>query len=168
MGLERKHLLIGLAALGVVGAGIYVATRPSDESAIRAVLKRTAEAVAPHPNESNIIGTVARVSGVFKETLTERVEIQLPEIPNLPNARADLSKAAAQVGVHYGNATLGLECDKVEIADDKVTAHADCHATLKDESGNGPREDKRRVNFTLRKDDGWRITTINVAERGVQ
>jgi len=162
--LEKKHVVPAICALVAVGGVAYIVTRPSDEAQIKKTIARLTDAVAPHPNEQNIIGTVARISGVFKETLTERVEISLPEVRDLPSARADLAKAAAQVSVHYPTATLSVDCAKIAVAEDKITARGDCEVTLRDDR-DGPREDKRRVNFGLRKDDGWRVTSINVAER---
>lgn len=163
---DRKYLVPILCGLVGVGGVVFAITRPSDEAQIRQTLARVAAAVAPHPNEQNIISTIARINGVFKETLTERVEIRLAEVRDLPSARSDLSKSAAQVAVHYANATMDLACSKVDVAEDAKSAKADCVVTLKDTREG--REDQRRVNFALRKDDGWRITTINVADRGVR
>jgi hypothetical protein len=160
--LLRRFLVPLIAALVTLSVVLVIVLAPSEEDRIRQVLTRITLAVAPRA-QPNPIGDYARISDTFKETLAERVEITVPELPTLPSSRAELAQGAMQGGARLGPSDMRLTNIEVKLDESKTSAKVDAVVLIRPKTqGRSPA--KRRVHFSLRKDDTWRVYSINVAE----
>jgi hypothetical protein len=159
----KKSWIIGAIALVLVlGGGIgWTVLRPSDEAKIRKVLDRLVHAVEPRPN-ANPIFEMGRVKGEFGELLTERVEVSIPDIGGVPSSRNELAQAAVAAGSRFGVGDLELSVSEIKLDDAHTRADVDSIVRMKRQGSAFSREE-RRVHFSLRNDDGWRVTSINVS-----
>ncbi len=159
----KKSWLLGVVALVVVLGGVVAWTilRPSDEAKIRKVLERLVHAVEPRPN-ANPVFELGRVKGEFSEILTERVEVSIPDIGGVPSGRNELAQAAVAAGGRFGVGDLELSVSEIKLDEAHTRADVDSIVRMK-RQGSALTREERRVHFSLRNDDGWRVTSVNVS-----
>ena len=157
----KKWLVTAAILLVTIGVVVYVVVAPSEEQKIRKVVQRLARTVEPHPSANPIL-EFARIKSEFDELLTERVEVAIPELCDIPSARKDLAQAAVQAGSRFGVADIELIDIVIKVDDAKLRADVDTTASFRRSTSALSREE-RRVHFSLRNDDRWRVSSINVS-----
>jgi hypothetical protein len=162
--MTKKWLIPAICALVAVVVVAIVVFTPTEEDRVKQAVTRFAKVVEPRPNE-NPAFALGRINDTFKEVLDDRVEIAVPELPEIPADRKSLAQLAMQGGARYGEVSIEVSDVRVKIDEGKTRAQVDCVAELREKGGQG-RRDRRRVSFGLRNGDRWRITSIHVATSG--
>jgi hypothetical protein len=138
--------------------------RASEEDRIRETLDRFTRAVAVKPDD-NVLSRSGRLASELKETVTDQVRVEVPDVGVRVSSRKDLVEAATKAGLVYGSADAALTNVRIRIEEGASTAKADALVVVTAERGGERKVDRRDVHFLLFKDDGWKITTIDVAGR---
>jgi hypothetical protein len=162
-----RRVGIGVALVACIGGAVWLATRPSDETRIRAQLARLAKVahVTEDDVQTNPIGRLAHVNGEL-ETLVDRdVRVSIPEIASLGSGgRRELAQAITSAPRWVRTFEVDFEGITIKLDDARVTALVGATADARAlETSGRVREDKRAVDFRFAKQDGeWIVTTISV------
>lgn len=159
--MKKWGVIAGTAVVALVV--LYVTLfRKSDEDRIREVLDRFTRAVAIK-SDDNPLSRMARVKSELAETTTDDVFVVVPDLGVRVAQRAALVERATQASALYQSASCELVSMNVKLEENAATATVDATAIVTGSRGGERRVDRRPVHFLLRKDDVWRIATIDVA-----
>ncbi len=159
--MKKWAIVAGCAAVAAVALWLTV-FRPSEEDRIRKVLDRFAKAVAVKEND-NIISRAGRVNSELKETVADDVYADVADFNVRITNRKDLAENATKAGLMFTSADCELTSMTIKVDDSATTAKVDALALVTGTRNGERKADKRPVHFLLRKDGGWKITTIDVA-----
>ena len=159
--MKKWAIVAGCAAVAAVALWLTV-FRPSEEDRIRKVLDRFAKAVAVKEND-NIIFRAGRVNSELKETVADDVYADVADFNVRITNRKDLAENATKAGLMFTSADCELTSMTIKVDDSATTAKVDALALVTGARNGERKADKRPVHFLLRKDGGWKITTIDVA-----
>jgi hypothetical protein len=159
--MKKWAVVAGCAAVGIVALWLTI-FRPSEEDRIRDVLNRFTKAVAVKPDD-NVIARAGRVNAELKETVTDDVHVDVPDLSVRVSNRKALVGSATSVSGVVTSATCELTGMTIKVDDATTTAKVDAIAIVSGDRGGEHKVDKRPVHFLLRKDGSWKITTIDVA-----
>ena len=161
----RPATLLGIAALVVLASiGTYLLVRPSAESQIRSALVHTLEAVSAKTGDTPI-SRLARIRGVFADTMTEFVHVHVAELRVDVTGRTKLADAAVQAGLAYQDAHVDLlRCD-VTIDPAKQNAQVEATVIVRGQRGGSEQLEQRDLHAVFRHEEGWRISSIEVSAK---
>lgn len=159
--MPKWAIVCACAVVAVLVLG-FTLLRPSEEERIRKVIDRLAVAVSVKPND-NVLIRMGRIKSELKETVTEDVHVDVPDLNIRVSNRAQLAERATQAGLVFQSAQCTFVGMTIKVEDEAQVAKADALAVVTGERGGARRVDKRSVHFLLRKDGDWRVTTIDVA-----
>ncbi len=141
--------------------GYVLLGRISDEELARAQVERLAATVSFSEPVGNPTFRAAHLNGEFKELLTPRITITVPEVGNMPSERNKLALATARVQAGFGSLEVGLDEVVAEVGGEQATVRA--IAVVEQQRRGVPRSARRPVTFSLTKVDGdWLIDAIRV------
>lgn len=151
------------AACGVVAAVALYFTffGKSDEDQIRKALTTLTKSVAVRENE-NPIARLARIKSDLKDVAADDVAVDVRELDIRVTGRPKLAENATQVAAVYTSASCDLGSLTIKIDPTGNSAKADAVAEVSGVTRGERRSDRRDVHFLLRKDGGWKITSIDV------
>lgn len=157
---RRAVIAGGLLAIAIAIWALFF-RGGSEEDAVRAVVKRTADAVKVIPGENPLL-RATRIRGELIETLAPDVSVSIPELTDLARGRDPLTSVAVAATGAWEKAEISISFRKVQL--DQGVAFVDAVATLDATRAGGPAErDTRRCSFRLEKRDGrFRIFEITV------
>jgi hypothetical protein len=158
----KKWAVAGACAAIAAVVLVLTLTRPSEEDRVRQVLERFAKAVAVKPDD-NILARAGRVKSELKETVTDDVHVDVADLSIRVSNRQALAENATKASLVFSSADCELTGMTIKLDDSSTTAKVDALALVTGMRGGERKIDKRPVHFLLRKDDGWKITTIDVA-----
>jgi hypothetical protein len=158
----KKWAVAGACAAIAAVVLVITLTRPSEEDRVRQVLERFAKAVAVKPDD-NILARAGRVKSELKETVTDDVHVDVADLSIRVSNRQALAEHATKASLVFSSADCELTGMAIKLDDSSTTAKVDALALVTGMRGGERKIDKRPVHFLLRKDDGWKITTIDVA-----
>lgn len=158
----RKWAVAGACAAVALVVLVITLTRPSEEDRVRKVLERFAKAVAVKQDD-NILSRAGRVKSELKETVTDDVHVDVADLNIRVSNRQALAESATKASLVFTSADCELTGMTIKIDDASTTAKVDALALVTGMRGGERKIDRRPVHFLLRKDDGWKITTIDVA-----
>jgi len=160
---NRKALIGGACAL-VGGVAIYFTLfRASDEDQIRKTLGDFASMVGTKPNDT-IISRTMRLRTHMKEVVRDDVAVRVDELHVDLRGREKLEDEAAKVGLVYQDAECTFANTRIEMDPAKTFAKVDTTALVTAKVGGERKIDKRPIHVLLRKDGGWLIDTMDVAQ----
>ena len=153
-----KKWAVAAACALVASIVLYVTVfRSSEEDRIREVVNRFTKVCEVKAND-NVLMRAGRLQSTFEETVDDGVRVDIEELGMGISGREKLVENGTRAAGLYNEATIELSDIKIKIDDSKTTAKCDAVAQLKTKD----RSDKRDVHFLLRKDGGWKITTLSV------
>lgn len=158
--MKKWAIVAGCASAAAVAAWLTL-FRPSEEDRIREVLKRFANAVAVKPGD-NVLSRADRVKSELKETVAEDVHADVTDFAIRVSSRAALAEKAVQAPMVFTSADCELTDFTIKVDESSVSAKVDTVAFVTGVRGGERTADKRPVHFLLRKEGGWKITTIDV------
>jgi len=159
--MRKWGIVAACALLALVVVGITV-LRPSEEDRIRKVLERFTHAVAVRTDDQPL-SRLGRIRSETKETVTDDVFVAVPDLGIRVVGRSALADSAAKAGVVFQSADCVLTGTTIKIDESATTAKVDALAVVTGSRGGERKVDRRPVHFLLRKDESWKITTIDVA-----
>mgnify|MGYP001156165517 CR=1 FL=1 len=160
-----RKWMVALACAVVAGVALYLTFfRSSDEERIRKVLGELVEAVAIKDGDT-IISRTARVRSGLRKIVDEDVRVNVAELSIDVRGRDKLEEQAIKVGLLYQSAACSLASMSIKLDPQATVATVDAVALVTATRGGERQVDKRDVHFLLRKDDDWKISTIDVAPR---
>jgi hypothetical protein len=160
-----RRWLVALACAVVASVALYLTFfRSSDEDRIRKVLGELAKVVAVKDGDT-IISRTARVRGGLEGIVDDDVRVNVAELNIDVRGRAKLEENAIKAGLLYQSADCALTSVSIKLDPQATVATVDAVALVTASRGGERRVDKRDVHFLLRKDGGWKISTIDVAPR---
>lgn len=152
--------------LAVAGIALYFTFfSSSDEERIRRVLDQLAATIAVKEGE-NILARTGRIRSQTKDLVEEDVRVNVEERALEVRGRKQLEDEAAKLGLLYQKADCTFASVKLKVdphPTEGSVATVDAVAILTATRGGDARADRRAVHFLLRKDGGWKITSIDVA-----
>lgn len=160
--LTKRNLSIAAAGLVAVVALVVFLTRPSDEQRIKSVLDRLVKIVSVKEGDT-ILSRTGRIRSGCKELVDDGIRVDVPDLNVRVTGREAFADGATKAGLMYLSASAELVDVQVQLDEAKTTAKADAVALVTGVRGDARRLDRRRVHFLLRKDDDWKVTTIDVA-----
>ena len=151
----------------VLGVAIWFFTRPGDEQKIREQVARVVAAVKVTEDDTNPLIRLARIKGIYKETLDKNVHLSLEDVPTLPrggSGRDQLAEMATQATAIFRSADIDLSGVEVKLDGPRQQAEVKAKATLVAVGRDGKsRRESRAVDFHVVSMEGtWRITSITV------
>jgi ketosteroid isomerase-like protein len=160
----KRWALIAIGSLALTLATWALFFRGSEEDAIRATLKRTADAVKVIDGENPVM-RAARVRGELIEVLLADVAVNIPELTDVTKGRDPLIGTAIGAAQLWSTADVSIAFGRVQIDGD--SAFAEVTATLSATRHGGETErDVRKCSFRLLKRDGrFRISEVTVYPR---
>lgn len=159
--MKRWHLVVG--GVAVVAVAIYFGFfRVSEEDRVREVLEELARMVAVRDGDT-VLSRAARLRGGMRELVDDDVRVSVVELGIDVRGRGRLADDATRAGLAFQSATVALARTTVTIDPAGTLAKADATALVTASRGGERRVEERAVHFLLRKDGGWRVTTIDVA-----
>jgi len=157
-------VLVGVA-IGL-GAALYFALRPSDESRIKGQLAKLAALVhvTEDDAQTNPIGRLAHVNDALSHLVDRDVRVSVPELPSIGPGRAAMGQMITSEPRFVR--TLDVDFSHVDIKLDEPHTSAlvglTARVKAKETSGQA-RDDERAVDLRFAKQDGeWLMTTITV------
>lgn len=152
-----------VAACGVVAAIALYFTffSSSDEDQIRKALTTLAKSVGVRENE-NPLARLGRIKSDLKDVTADDVAIDVRELNIRVTGRPKLAENATQVAGVYTSASVDLGSVVIKVDPTGTMAKADAVAEVSGMTRGERRSDRRDVHFLLRKDGGWKITSIDV------
>jgi hypothetical protein len=155
-------ILLGSFAISIATWALFF--RGSDEDAVRATLKRAAEAVKVKEGENPVL-RAARVRTELVEVLLADVAVNIPELTEVTKGRDALIGSAIAAGQLWSTADITVAFSRVQV--DGESAFADVTATITATRHEGGSEkDVRKCSFRLVKRDGaFRISEVTVYPR---
>ena len=155
-------ILIGAMAVSVATWALFF--RGSDEDAVRATLKRTADAVRVIDGENPVMRG-ARVRSELLDVLVDDVAVNIPELTDVTKGRDPLIGVTIAAAQLWSRADVSVTFSRVQIDGD--SAFAEVTATLSATRHEGTSEkDVRKCTFRLLKRDGrFRISEVTVYPR---
>lgn len=157
----------GALAAILIAFAVWYFTRPSDEQKIRDQVARVAAAVKVTEDDTNPLVRLARIRGIFKDTLDKDVHVSLADVPTLPRSgsgRDQLAETATQATAIFRSADVDLSSVEVKLDDARLQAEVKAKATLVAVGRDAKsRRESRAVDFHVVLMDGtWRVTSITV------
>ncbi|MDB4943513.1 MAG: hypothetical protein JWP97_3047 [Labilithrix sp.] len=158
-----KKLAIVAGALLVVALAAWLAFfRPSDEDQIRKTLDRFARALEVKRDDT-VLSRGGRVKSQLKELVTDDVHVDVPDLNVRVTGRGSLAENATAAGLAFTSADASFTSLTIKLDDAHTTAKVDGTVVVRGDRNGDQRVDKRSVHLLLRRDDGWKITTVDVA-----
>ncbi len=161
--MKKWYVLVACVAVGGIALGIMF-TRTSDEDRIRTTLRDFARVVAVKEGDT-IVSRGVRVKGGLEDLVDDDVRVNMTELSVDVRGRPRLAEEAMRVGLLYQKADCEFSSLSIKVDQGGAVATVDAAATVTASSGGERKVDKRDVHFLLRKDDRWKIATIDVAPR---
>lgn len=159
---RRALIIVGTIVLALASYVMFF--RQSDEDAVRALLKKTADAVKVIEGENPVM-RAARVRSELLDVLRADVAATIPDLGEATKGADPLIGVAISAGQLWSSAEVSLSFGPIKI--DSDTAAVEVTATLSAKRHGGENErDTRKVSFRLIKRDGaFRISEITVYPR---
>lgn len=160
----NRRVVIVIASVGLALLAWALFFRGSDEDAVRATLKRAADAVKV-VNGENPVMRATRVRSELVELLAPDVAVNIPELTDVTKGRDPLIGVAIGAAQLWTSAEISVAFSRVQVDGD--SAFADVTATLSAVGhGGGSERDVRKCSFRLLKRDGrFRISEVTVYPR---
>jgi hypothetical protein len=160
----KRWALIVIGSVALAFAAYALFFRGSDEDAVRATIKKTADAVKVIEGENPVM-RATRVRSDLLETLLPDVAATIPELTEVNKGRDPLIGVAIAAAQLWSSAEASVAFAKVQVDGD--SAFADVTVTLKATThGGGTERDVRKCSFRLLKRDGtFRISEVTVYPR---
>lgn len=158
-----KKVLVSAGCALVAAVAIYLTLfRSSDEDKIKKCLGDFASIVTIKPND-NILSRTARMRSRMSEVVRDDVQVTVPELNIDLRGREKLEDGAAKAGLAYSDAECTFINTTIEMDPAKTFAKVDTTALVTAKSGDERKVDKRHVHVLLRKDDAWKIDSMDVS-----
>lgn len=161
----KLYAVVG-ACLLAAGVALYLTFfRDSEEERIRKVLTELTRMIEVKDGE-NVLGRTARLRSKTQDLVEDDVRVTLSERSLDVRGRKDFEDNATRLGLLYQKASCELTRVKVRVDPNAATgsiATVDADAVLTAVRGGERKADRRAVHFLLRKDGGWRVSSIEVA-----
>lgn len=162
----NRRWLVAAACAAVAAVVLYFTFfGKSDEDQIRKALTTLTKAVAVRENE-NPIARLGRIKSDLKDVVADDVSVDVRELDIRVTGRPKLAENATQVAAVYTSASCDVGGLTIKIDPTGNSAKVDGVAELSGVTRGERRSDRRDVHFLLRKDGGWKITSIDVLPRG--
>lgn len=136
--------------------------RASDEDKVKTVLSDFAKIVAVKDGDT-ILSRTARLRSKLEGVVEDDVLVTVPELHVDVRGRRKLEDDAARAGALYQSAHVEIVTQTLTIDPAGTVATVDATALVTAVRGGDRRIDRRDVHFVLRKDGGWKISTLDVS-----
>jgi hypothetical protein len=162
---DRRAALVFAGAVALLAGG-YFAFRPTDESRIRSQLDKLAAAlrITDADMQTNAIGRLAHVSGIFATLFDPDVRASVPELASLGSGRRGLEEVVTGAPRFVRTVEVDFSAITVKLDDAATSAAvgATAHVVALDREGR-THDERRAVDFRFVKQDGdWLIATVTV------
>lgn len=162
MGSDRKKWTVAAGCVLVAAVALWLTVfSASDEDRIKKQLVRVARTVDVKQDE-NPLARLGRIQSELRDVVDDDVAVDVRELGLRITGRKKLAENAAQIAAVHSSASAELTSVTVKIDPSGTSAKADARAVVTGVRGGEHRSDTRDVHFLLRKDGGWRITSIDV------
>lgn len=136
----------------------------SEEDRIQKVLRELA-AIVSVKEDDTLLSRAARVRSRMKEVVADEVHVNVPDLGIDVRGRTKLEDDATRAGLLYQKADCDFTNVSIKVDPAGTMAQVDAVATVRGSRGGERKVDQRDVHFLIRKDGGWKISTIDVATR---
>lgn len=163
----RRWAIAGIA-LGVVLIGYALLASASPEELIGEKLDELERAVSLEAGTNSALHT-ARLEGELRDIFDDEVTLTIPELTSARAGLQPLVAIASKAALHYQTLELSFDSRNIEVDDAGNTATARVRGRAVAEHGANRYADERRIDFGFVLHDGeWRVSSVDVAERGEQ
>jgi hypothetical protein len=161
MTLGRRRLLVGLGALGAIGAAALLFA-DGDERRIRRQLAE-AEAALESPANEDPAARWQRVQRALADLVADDVLVRIPEHPEIGRGRAELARVASRAGADPRGLAITARNLEVRFEPARRAALATFSAELS-RPGDELHKHVRDVRLRLeQREGGWRVTSVESA-----
>jgi hypothetical protein len=165
---RRKVVVVAIGCALVAAVALALTFfRESDEERINKLLVHFAKTVSVKPADT-LISRTARIRSELGEIVDDGVRVTVPELGVRSNGRRQFEEDAIRAGSMFTEADCDFANVTIKLGEGATFATVDATAIVSGLRGGERKVDRRDVHFLLRKEKGWKLTSIDLLSQTVE